>query len=925
MKKLFLLSITILLSLSFSFSQEYIFKFNVNNKSEINTLTKQMSIDEVHGNEIIAYANAEEFEKFKELGYEYELLPHPGKGKSLTMATTVEQMANWDRYPTHDVLLEMMQQLATDYPDICKIEEIGTSEQGRSVKVLKITDNPDIDENEPEMYYTGQMHGDEIVAYIMFLRLAYHLLENYEKDQRITDLINNVEIWINPLSNPDGTYAGGNNTVSSASRSNSHGIDLNRNFPTPNYPNPSGQNEAEVQMQITFAENQNFVLSANSHSGIELVNFPWDTWTSSHPHADHDWWEQVSHNYANTVHENAPGSYMDEYDNGVTHGGDWYIVDGSRQDHMGYYQYCREVTLELSNDKMLDCELLPAHFTYNRDAMIGYIEETFYGIRGIVTDENENPLDATISISGHDVDNSEIVSDPATGNYHRMIDNGTYNLTFTVSGYSPITVNNISVTDNEITIIDVMFDGSPGTTTLTGTLINHETSEPIDNAEVIISGQEDNYTVYTSETGEYSVENVTVGTYKFEMSATAYMSAVHYETVSTDDSDVSKYLIPSLYITGIVIEAETGNIIEGAEIEILNSSLSKVTTNSQGIYYLSGILSGTYDVKAYYDGFAPQVKEFTVSGDNNELNFQLFPSVSLSFEDGIPSEFTFSGNADWTRVTDDAYDGDYSMKSGAINDNQSTIMEYTTTTEAGEFSYYMKIDTESGYDFVNFYIDNNVKNADLSGSTNWTEYSHNISAGSHTFKWDYSTDVSTLEKGAWVDYITLPAEAHSFYTITFEISDNDTPIEDANIVLTGYGSETTNIDGEAEFAQVYGTSAPGLTYSVTASGYETVNGNIEVTGDETIPINMGATDTQSLNVNNILIYPNPTNGKFLIDFSHTRKNAEITINDITGRQVYKNISHTGFQNIDFSEQEAGVYFIKLQIDDTIFNTKIVVQ
>ncbi|MEA2042950.1 MAG: M14 family zinc carboxypeptidase, partial [Bacteroidota bacterium] len=367
MKKTLLL-LSLIISGYFISAQETIFEFTINSKTKLQKISSIISIDNVEGNTVTAYANLQEFEKFKALGIKYKVLPHPGSGKALTMATTVAQMADWDRYPTHDVLMEMIDQFAVDYPEICRVETIGMSEEGRPVKVVKITDNPDTNENEPEFFYTGQMHGDEIVAYIMFLRLADYLLENYDKNQRVTDLINNVEIWINPLSNPDGTYNGGNNTVASATRSNSNGVDLNRSFPTPNLTNPAGQNEAEVQMMIAFAENNNLVLSANSHSGIELVNFPWDTWESSHPHADHDWWYQVSRNYADIVHENAPANYMDAYDNGVTHGGDWYVVNGSRQDHMGYYQHCREVTLELSDAKMLDCGLLPAHWDYNKDA-----------------------------------------------------------------------------------------------------------------------------------------------------------------------------------------------------------------------------------------------------------------------------------------------------------------------------------------------------------------------------------------------------------------------------------------------------------------------------------------------------------------------------------------------------------------------------
>jgi len=42
------------------------------------------------------------------------------------------------------------------------------------------------------------------------LRLADYLLENYTSDLKVKDLVDNLEIWINPLANPDGTYNSGN-------------------------------------------------------------------------------------------------------------------------------------------------------------------------------------------------------------------------------------------------------------------------------------------------------------------------------------------------------------------------------------------------------------------------------------------------------------------------------------------------------------------------------------------------------------------------------------------------------------------------------------------------------------------------------------------------------------------------------------------
>ena len=94
-------------------------------------------------------------------------------------------MANWDRYPTYGVYIQMMQDFAANYPNICRLETIGDSQNGRLIQVLKISDNPDDVEDEPEFFYTGQMHGDELVGSIMLLRLIDYLLNNYGSDLQV--------------------------------------------------------------------------------------------------------------------------------------------------------------------------------------------------------------------------------------------------------------------------------------------------------------------------------------------------------------------------------------------------------------------------------------------------------------------------------------------------------------------------------------------------------------------------------------------------------------------------------------------------------------------------------------------------------------------------------------------------------------------
>ena len=473
MKNFFSILLVLVIS-SFSFSQvidenyfkentEVYFKFLISDRSEINTLTRIISIDNVDGKMVYAYANENEFKEFEKLNYFYTILPHPGKMIEPEMSSDIEGITAWDVYPTYDAYLTMMYQFQTNYPDLCRIVDAGNTVQGRKILFAVLSDNINIREAEPQFMYTSSMHGDELTGYVLMLRLIDSLLTTYGTNASITNLVNNVEIWINPLANPDGTFHGGNSTVYGATRYNYNGYDLNRNFPDPIYGVHSNQ-QIETTRFRTVAETNNFALVANFHGGTEVVNYPWDTWTNTPPdnrhHPDEAWYQYISHLYADTCQANAPANYMNGYDDGITNGGDWYVINHGRQDYTNYFRWGREVTIEISDTKLIPAAQLPAHWNYNRKSLIKYMEAVLKGVNGLVTDTLGNPLRAKITVLSHDLDNSEVYSD-STGFYIRMLAPGTYSFRFEATDYYTQTINNIVVSSyNSLTTLNVQLVSS---------------------------------------------------------------------------------------------------------------------------------------------------------------------------------------------------------------------------------------------------------------------------------------------------------------------------------------------------------------------------------------------------------------------------------------------------------------------------------
>lgn len=512
---------------------EIYFSFTINSKEELRRLTKIISIDHYSGDfekkkEVHAYANKKQFYNFLKLNYNYTVLPAPGslidpvmlKESDLKQFHKKRSFFSFSTYPTYPAYEKLMYEFESKYPDLCKVVNIKTLASGKKLLLLKITDNIGSKEDEPQFLYTSSMHGDETTGYPLMLSLIDYLLSNYGKNERVTNIVNNIEIWINPLANPDGAYKGGNTTVKGATRSNANNIDLNRNYPDPKGgQHPDGEAwQPETKAFMAFADTMNFVMAANFHGGAEVVNYPWDTWSKAI--ADKNWWIQQCVMYADSA-QSLNGAYMDDLysgnNPGVTQGYPWYEVEGGRQDYMNYFKHCREVTIELSSVKILSESELDKHWKYNLISLLNYMEACLDGIRGIITDGcSGKPLRAKVTIIGHDFDSSHVYSALPVGNYHRPIYAGTYDVQFSASGYQTKTINGVTVSKGDINIQHVLLKpNAPTKPTITQKNTVLYSSAASGNQWFLdglaITGATDNK-YYPLKTGAYTVVTGTCGT-----------------------------------------------------------------------------------------------------------------------------------------------------------------------------------------------------------------------------------------------------------------------------------------------------------------------------------------------------------------------------------------------------------------------------
>jgi hypothetical protein len=688
---------------------QYYFKFEVQSGDQINKLSRIISIDNVDGLTVHAYASDEEFENFKRLGYRYEILPSPGSLLIPQMSADYRDLiADWDTYPTYQAYIDMMNQFAADYPSLCRIVNIGSSVQGRQLLFARISDNVDSQENEPEVMYSSTMHGDETTGYVLMLRLIDYLLSNYGVDPQVTDLVGELEIWINPLANPDGTYHGGNNTVNGAIRYNANGADLNRNFPDPaEGDHPDGRAwQSETIAMMDFFDVHNFVISANFHGGAEVVNYLWDTW--SRHHADDSWLIDVSRAYAESCQAHSPSGYMTDLNDGITNGYAWYRVAGGRQDCITYFNGGREFTIELSQVKLLAPGQLPAHWDYNRVSFLNFLENALFGVRGVVSDSGTGlPLAAQINVLNHDIDSADVHTDADVGDYHRMLHPETYDILFSSPGYLAQVVNDITVIDRSANILNVQLQQLPNRPILSFHSHNAGSVDPGDMVSMNIT--------LINEGGSQADDVVGI------------LSSVDPYVTIGDDSSAYPPMPP---IGGLATSISPYSYSVHLSCPILHEITFRLDITADGGYVDSaffGIVVGR------------QIEDFE-SGDFSNYPWQ------------------FGGNSNWAVTSNGPFEGLYSAKSGAVGNNQrSEITLQIDVAQAGQIRFNFKVSSEDSYDFLKFYIDGILQDQ-WSGEIEWSPAIFDIAPGTHTLKWGYYKDGSVFDGSdcAWLDYIIFP-------------------------------------------------------------------------------------------------------------------------------------------------------------------------
>jgi hypothetical protein len=338
------------------------------------------------------------------------------------------------RFHTYTQIKDTFMLMAQNNPGFVKFETLGYASNDSLLFALKITDNPNVEEDEPELMYEAAVHGDEKCATEPAFEWAAYLIRNYGVDPNVTYWVNTREIWVLCPTNPYGHIVG--------NRSNRNGYDCNRDYGYMWYYETSAREpftQPETQLQLRLMQRNCFNFWQSGHGGTYFISTPW----SYAPFGTRD---SMEYWYLGGLYHNITG-----YPNEPGYRG-MYQINGASKDYAYGSNGAIGWTVEDCIYKTPPVDSLAQIVAREHTAMKMVLANIDRGIRGIVTDSVSGaPIKARIRPMPI---NFPSFCD-SMGDFHRYLRPGTYDVLVEANGYRNKTVSGVVVTADTVTRLNV--------------------------------------------------------------------------------------------------------------------------------------------------------------------------------------------------------------------------------------------------------------------------------------------------------------------------------------------------------------------------------------------------------------------------------------------------------------------------------------
>ncbi|MEE9555253.1 MAG: M14 family zinc carboxypeptidase [candidate division Zixibacteria bacterium] len=400
---------------------------------------------------------------------------------------SVSQAQLPDRYTTYGEAFEILSDLQSSHPEICRLDTMGYSTRdGIPMLRFKISDNAAIDEDEPAIFYCGGVHADEVLSVEVIVNFVEDFFARYDNgDMEINRYINSMELFCIPFINPEGhTAVEEGNTVWRKNKCDNDengifdyhdGVDNNRNYDFGWYVDDGiGANTPESLMfkgYAPFTQTENIAMADFAWSYRPLIAldyhsptygrpnvayYPWYWYSSDGGHGfgpDEDMMQSICASFTSLIE-----AIPDDSGNGTYTARRALVNKGDFKTYFygnfGSVSFSVEVSDTTIQDPALVDSIVAAHLPgqyYLLDRALGA------GITGVIRDSvTMEPLEAEVQVTQHmNADINPRLSRPDYGRYRRILAPGTYTLKFLKDDYATRTLYNVSVTNSGPTVNDV--------------------------------------------------------------------------------------------------------------------------------------------------------------------------------------------------------------------------------------------------------------------------------------------------------------------------------------------------------------------------------------------------------------------------------------------------------------------------------------
>ncbi|MBN1860909.1 MAG: carboxypeptidase regulatory-like domain-containing protein [Candidatus Thermoplasmatota archaeon] len=436
------------------------------------------------------------FKKLQTQGYHLELLSQGRPFRGIQAEQMIMEPLLPAGYIDYPAMVDVLYSYESQYPSICKVYDLTTwyglspTYEGRHLYAIKISDNVATDEDEPNFLMVGAHHAREVVTPVICNHSIQQFTTQYGIDPDVTAAVDNYEIWISPIWNPDGyVYMFNYDNYWRKNRAPPDGVDLNRNYPLgwdsagggstnpydETYKGPSPASEAETQTMMVFGNDRHFSKIIDYHSYGREVLYAY---------------VYLSHPFTSFLQSEAI-----RLSNAVGYSGSIRLASANGENyqwHLAYNgSYANLIETHTSFQPTYASALSEAALVW--PGTLWELQREI-SISGHVTDSATGaPLVATITLEGVTFTNGEhYMSEPRFGRYHLFLPPGTYTVNFSAPGYESQNHQvTVTLTSTEILEVPLTRPNSPpcapiidGTTTgFTGKLYEYcfSTNDPDNN------------------------------------------------------------------------------------------------------------------------------------------------------------------------------------------------------------------------------------------------------------------------------------------------------------------------------------------------------------------------------------------------------------------------------------------------------------